>query len=254
MWLSGRSIRMSSIALLLVLWEIMGLHLPPLFLSPFHATVVELWRLTADGTLVKATISSMQVLFAGLALSVLIGLVIGLILGRYRTLRVIFEPYINTLYATPMIAFLPLVTAWLGLFYAPKVVVVVLMAVFPILKNTLAGVANVSKELLEPAESMSASELQIFRKVIIPASLPFVLAGLRLSIGKGIVGVVVAEFLTAQTGLGGLVTQYAGDFQTAKMFAPVIIIVTIGVLLTGAMKWLQGWLTPWKETERDGGV
>lgn len=251
---SAAIIRFSSIGLLLLVWELLGLVLPPIFLSPFHDTLIELWRLTLNGTLVKATLSSLEVLFSGLALSTVIGLTVGLILGRYPVLRVVFEPYVNTLYATPMIAFLPLVTAWLGLYYAPKVVIVVLMAVFPILKNTLAGVANVPRELLEPAESMSATEMQLFAKVIIPAALPFVLAGLRLAIGKAIVGVVVAEFLTAQTGLGGLVTQYAGGFQTARMFAPIVIIVSLGVLLTAAASWLQSKLAPWKETERDNGA
>lgn len=247
-------IRLSSVALLLIVWEVVGLLVSPIFLSPFHATIVEFWRLAADGSLLKATIASMEVLFAGLAISAVIGVAIGLLLGRYKLLRVIFEPYINALYATPMVAFLPLVTAWLGLFTAPKIVIVVLIAVFPILKNTLAGVTNVSKEFLEPAESMSASELQIFGKVILPATLPFVLAGLRLSIGRGIVGIVVGEFLTAQTGLGGLVIYYAGKFQTAQMFVPIIVLVAIGVFLTTLMKRLQSWLSPWKETERDGGA
>ena len=248
------AIRAASLLLILLVWEIVGLTVPPIFLAPFHRSVIAAYAMAADGTLLRATLSSLSVLLIGLAISVALGVPIGLMMGRYRTVRWILEPYVNGLYSTPTVAFLPILTFWLGLYLPSKIAIVVLIAVFPILKNTLAGVGTVSQEFLEPAESMRASELQIFIKVIVPATLPFIMAGLRLSIGRGIVGVVVAEFFTAQTGLGGMVVVYASQFRTAEMLVPIVVLVAIGMGLTAAVKAIHIRLAPWKESERDQGL
>lgn len=247
-------IRAGSLALILVAWEVVGLLVPPIFLAPFHRTVTAAITIIEDGTLLRATLSSLSVLLLGLAISVGLGVPLGLAMGRYRTLRWILEPYVNGLYSTPTVAFLPIVTFWFGLYLPSKVVIVVLIAIFPILKNTMAGVMTVGHELLEPAKSMRASKSQIFNKVMLPATLPFVMAGLRLSIGRGIVGVVVGEFFTAQTGLGGMVVAYASRFRTAEMFVPIMVLVAIGMILTAAVKLLHLSLAPWKESERDEGL
>ena len=165
---------------------------------------------------------------------------LGLLMGRYVRLDWALSPYVNGLYATPTVALLPVLSLWLGLYFAPKVAIVVLLAIFPIIKNTHAGVATVGPELLEPAISMQASELQIARYVIVPAIVPFVMAGLRLSVGRGIVGLVVGEFFTAQTGLGGLLIRYASNFRTAEMFVPIFVLVAIGYGLTALVASCSG--------------
>jgi NitT/TauT family transport system permease protein len=250
----GLAVRLGSIGLVLLAWEIVGSYVPPIFLAPLHQTLAAFYAMSADGTLLRATLSSLFVLLIGLAISTVFGIAIGLAMGRYRLLRWAIEPYVNGLYAAPTIAFLPLITLWLGLYLAPKVAIVVLIAIFPIVKNTFAGVGTVSQDYLEPAASMRASELQLFCKVIIPATLPFIMAGLRLAVGRGIVGVVIGEFFTAQTGLGGMVVWHAGKFRTAEMFVPIIVLVTIGVCLTAVVKRLQARIAPWKESERDEGL
>lgn len=249
------AIRITSISLLPIAWELVGLYTPRIFLAPFHETVVAFVRLGSDGTLLAATLNSLGVLIAGLLLSALIGAAIGLLMGRYRRIDWMLSPYVNGLYATPTVALLPVLSLWLGLYAAPKIAIVVLLAVFPIIKNTYAGVVTLGQELLEPAVSMDASELQISRLVIAPAIIPFVMAGFRLAIGRGIVGLIVGEFFTAQTGLGGVLVRYASNFQTAEMFVPIIVLVAIGYGLTSLVVLLQKKLTPWKESERDqGGV
>jgi ABC-type nitrate/sulfonate/bicarbonate transport system permease component len=247
------AIRLGSVVALLLVWEICGMLTPRIFLSPFHETVVAFWRLCRDGTLVAPTLSSLSVLFAGFAVSVLLGVPLGLLMGRYVRLNWALSPYVNGLYATPTVALLPLLSLWLGLYVAPKVAIVVLLAIFPIIKNTYAGVATVGQELLEPASSMQASEFQIARYVIAPAIVPFVMAGIRLSVGRGIVGLVVGEFFTAQTGLGGLLIRYASNFRTAEMFVPIFVLVALGYGLTVLVAALQERIAPWKETERDLG-
>jgi NitT/TauT family transport system permease protein len=248
------AMRFASVLFIVMAWEIIGYLAPPIFLAPFHRTLIAFYEMSLNGTLWKATLSTLSVLSLGLLISAVLGTILGLMMGRYQIVRWILEPYVNGLYSTPTIAFLPLVTLWLGLYLAPKVVIVVLIAIFPILKNTFAGVGTVSQEFLEPAESMGASEVQIFRSVIVPATLPFIMAGLRLAVGRGIVGVVVGEFFTAQTGLGGMVVAYSSRFQTAEMFVPIIVLVAIGVCLTEAVKYLQVRLAPWKVSERDQGL
>jgi len=248
------AIRLGSIAVLLLAWEIGGMVTPRIFLSPLHDTVMAFWRLAKDGSLITATLNSLSVLLAGLAISVVLGVVLGLVMGRYQRINWMLEPYINGLYATPTVAFLPVLSLWLGLYTGPKIAIVVLLAVFPIIKNTYAGVVTVGPELLEPAVSMRASEFQIACQVIAPAIVPFIMAGLRLAVGRGIVGLVVGEFFTAQTGLGGLLVRYASSFRTAEMFVPIIALVAIGYGLTSIIAMLQLRLAPWKETERDQGL
>ena len=248
------SIRIASISALVIGWEIGGLFTPQIFFAPFHATVIAFFRMSIDGTLLIASLNSLGVLLAGLALSVVIGVVLGLLMGRYRRFEWMAAPYVNGLYATPTVALLPVVSLWLGLYTAPKVAIVVLLAVFPIIKNIHAGVATLSQELLEPAVSMGATELQISHKVVAPAIIPFLMAGLRLAVGRGIVGLVVGEFFTAQTGLGGVLVRYASNFKTAEMFVPIAVLAAIGYGLTSAVVILQEWLAPWKESERDLGV
>jgi ABC-type nitrate/sulfonate/bicarbonate transport system permease component len=185
---------------------------------------------------------------------VVLGVILGLVMGRYRRMNWMLEPYVNGLYATPTIAFLPVLSLWLGLYNAPKIAIVVLLAIFPIIKNTIAGVSTVGQELLEPSVSMQASEFQISRLVIAPAIVPFIMAGLRLAVGRGVVGLVVGEFFTAQTGLGGLLVRFASTFRTAEMFVPIIVLVGVGYGLTSLIVYLQKRLAPWKETERDQGL
>jgi ABC-type nitrate/sulfonate/bicarbonate transport system permease component len=248
------ALRLASISVLFLVWEIAGLFTPRIFLAPFHETVIAVYRLTRDGTLVVATLNSLWVLIAGLAISIVLGVVLGLVMGRYRRVAWITEPYVNGLYATPTIAFLPVLVLWLGLFSGPKIALVVLLAIFPIIKNTHAGVATVGPELLEPAVSMRASELQIFYLVIAPSTVPFIMAGIRLAVGRGVVGLVVGEFFTSQSGLGGLLVRYASSFRTAEMFVPIIVLVAVGYGLTSLVVMLQKRLAPWKETERDQGL
>jgi ABC-type nitrate/sulfonate/bicarbonate transport system permease component len=249
-----RAITFGAIGVALLAWEIAGHFLPRIFLAPFHHTVLSFYQLATEGPLLQATLSTLGVLLAGLGISVVLGVIIGLAMGRYQRVRWALEPYVNGLYATPTVALLPLLTLWMGLYTAPKIAIVVLIAIFPIIKNTFAGVTTVSHELLEPAQSMGASELQTFVRVIMPATIPFIMTGLRLGVGRGIVGAVVGEFFTAQSGLGGLLMRYASSFQTANMFVPIIILVAIGYGLTAVIATLQARLAPWKETERDQGI
>lgn len=243
-----KTLRYVVIIMALLIWEIAGYRLPDIFLSPFHSTLVAFYELAVSGVLIVETARTLKNFAIGVTAACLLGAIIGMTMGRYRTVQWIFEPYVNGLYSTPKVAILPLIMLWLGIDIAAKVIFIMLLAIFPMIKNTFAGVTNITPELLEPAISLKATERDLFFKVIIPSSIPFIMSGLRLSVGRGIVGAVIGEFLTSISGLGGLIVAFSGDFETAKMFAPLIILVIIGLSLTTLIKYLQEKAAPWKQT------
>jgi NitT/TauT family transport system permease protein len=157
---------------------------------------------------------------------------------------------VSALYSTPNVALIPLLILWFGLGMLSKIVIVFLAAFFPIIVNTYGGVRNVSRGLVEIAQAEGASEAQIFSKIIVPASLPFIMTGIRLAVGRAVVGMVVAEMFTAMSGLGGAIVYYGSAFATDKLFVVIILLALLGVSLTEAVKWLEVRLAPWKETER----
>ncbi|MBI2371612.1 MAG: ABC transporter permease [Deltaproteobacteria bacterium] len=171
-------------------------------------------------------------------------------MGRYRIPEYFFDPHLNALYATPQVALTPLLIMWFGLGLEIKVVLIFLFAFFPILINTMSGVKNVSGSMVEIGRAYRASERQILYKIIIPAALPFIMAGVRLAVGRAVVGMVVAELFSAITGLGAMLTLYGNLFETAKMFVPIIVLSLLGLGFNLAVQALERVLAPWKETER----
>jgi NitT/TauT family transport system permease protein len=171
-------------------------------------------------------------------------------MGRYRIVEWALDPYVNALYATPLVAIIPLVMLWFGLGFSAKLFIVFIMTLFPILINTAAGVANVSQSLVDVALAFAANERQVFTKIIMPAALPYIMTGLRLGIGRAIIGMVVAEFFTAITGLGAMIVKYGNFFKTDVMLVPVLILMVLGIVLTEALKRAETAIAPWKETER----
>jgi NitT/TauT family transport system permease protein len=147
------------------------------------------------------------------------------------------------------VAVIPLVILWFGLGNAAKLFIVTILAVFPILINTIAGVRNVPPQLIDVGNAFAANELQIFKKIILPSALPYMMTGLRLGIGRAIIGMVVAEFFTAITGLGALIVKYGNQYDTATMFVPIFVLMFLGVTLSMIVRNLEQWIAPWRYTE-----
>jgi NitT/TauT family transport system permease protein len=171
-------------------------------------------------------------------------------MGRYRLVDQILDLQINALYATPNVALIPLLILWFGLGLLSKIVIIFLAAFFPIIVNTYAGVRNVGRGLVEVALAEGANEAQIFTKIVVPASLPFIMTGIRLAMGRAVVAMVVAELFTALAGLGGAIMNYGNAFKTDKLFVVIIVLALLGVSLTESVRYLERKLAPWKETER----
>ena len=243
-------IRAASVTIFLAVWEFYGRRTDPLLLTYPTAIVWAAVQLIRSGELIRQLLVSLASLAAGFGASLLLGVGLGLIMGRSRLGEAVLDPHINALYATPQVALTPLLMMWFGLGFEVKVIIVFLFAFFPILINTAIGVKNVSASMVEVGRAYMASHRQILFKVVFPAALPFIMAGVRLAVGRGLVGMIVAELFTAITGLGAMLTLYGNLFETAKMFVVIIVLGLLGVGLIQATQALERRMARWKETER----
>jgi NitT/TauT family transport system permease protein len=243
-------IRFLSLVVVLIAWELYGRSVnPTLFTYPTaiaHAFV----ELVSKGELQGFLLQSLEVFLYGFALAAVVGIPLGIFLARSTTLSLALEPYLHAIYSTPMVAFIPLIVLWFGFRVLAKVVIVFLFMVFPILLNTQQGVKNLNQDLLEVARSFCSSERQLWRDLIIPSALPFILAGINLAIGRGLVGMVVAEFFTSVAGLGYMIVQYANSFETAKLFVPIVVLMALGVTLIGLIKVVERKIAPWQNRDQ----
>jgi NitT/TauT family transport system permease protein len=243
-------VRGASVFTAILLWEFFGRDVNPLFLSYPSAIARAAVQLLAAGQFTQQAFNSLQVYFVGLAGALVVGIVLGLLMGRYRLAEYILDPFVYALDATPRVALIPILLLWFGLGPPAKIAVVFLSGVFPVLMNTFSGVRTVSAGLVEVGRAYGAGEGKIFTKIIMPASLPFIMAGVRLAVGRALIGIITAEMFAAVTGLGALLIRYSSALATDKFFVPVIFLALLGVILTRAVEYLEKRFAPWKETER----
>jgi NitT/TauT family transport system permease protein len=189
---------------------------------------------------------SMVELAIGFGIATVLGISWGVLMGWYGSLNDAFDPFVWLGYSAPLVALYPVFLLIFGLGAKTVIAICVLLAVFPILVNTRTGVREVDARLVQAARSFGATDRQLFAKVVLPASLPFVMAGLRLGLGRGLVGVVVGEFFVGDKGLGYSVAYYAGLLRTTDMIVQVVVIGAIGVLLTALLSRLERRIDAWR--------
>jgi ABC-type nitrate/sulfonate/bicarbonate transport system permease component len=243
-------IRGSSVVAVILLWEYFGRDVNPLFLSYPSAIARATVQLLAAGEFQRQALGSLQVYAVGLSAALALGIFLGLLMGRYRLVEYLLDPYVYALDATPRVALIPLLLLWFGLGASARIAVVFLSGIFPVLMNTFSGVRTVSADLVEVGRAYGAREDKIFTKIIIPASLPFIMAGIRLAVGRALIGIITAEMFAAVTGLGALLIRYSSALATDKFFVPVIFLSLLGVILSRAVEALERKMAPWKKTER----
>lgn len=244
------AIRLLSLILVLATWEVYGRCCinPTLFTYPSAVAQASV-RLYASGQLWQASRMSLSVLFLGWATAVFAGVLLGLIMARSRVVEHATDMYVNALYATPIVALVPLIINWFGFSVRARVVIVFLFSVFPVLINTFQGVKNVEANLLEVARSFCSTERRLWSDVILPSAVPYIAAGLRLSIGRGLVGLVVAELFTSIAGLGALIINAQTDMENDAMFVPIVILMALGIALSEGLKLFERRIAPWKTRE-----
>ena len=243
-------LRAASVLVFLAAWEIYGRRTDPILLTYPTAVARAAVELVRSGELFRQLLVSLAALAAGFGASLALGVGLGLLMGRSRVAEAVLDPHINALYATPQVALTPLLMMWFGLGFSVKLVMIFLFAFFPILINTAGGVKNVSASMVEVGRAYLASDRQILFKVLFPAALPFIAAGVRIAVGRAVVGMIVAELFTAITGLGAMLTLYGNLFETAKMFVVIVVLGLLGLGLIRGVQVLERLLGRWKETER----
>jgi NitT/TauT family transport system permease protein len=239
------------IVLLLIIWELLPYFVPMkqgtrLFFTVPSRILATLWQMFASGSIWAPLGVSATAFAIGLALAIAAGLPLGILLGRSKTLNAMFDPFITAFNATPRLVFLPLLMLWLGIGLWSKVAIVFLGALFPLLINTHEGVRNADKLLINVVRSFGAKEWDVARLVVIPNSLPFIVVGLRLAVGRAILGVVVAEFFGAQDGLGVLMVRAASSFNVDVVFAGLIIFAALSLIMTGLVKLVEERMNRWR--------
>ncbi|MBT5648258.1 MAG: ABC transporter permease [Rhodospirillaceae bacterium] len=254
----------------LTIWEIAGwqfnaAHMAPVLGSDFFATrwIAELFaggvkmeehpgtiprliEFIQEGEFFIALGQSLALFGTGFGIAMVIGLPLGILMARLRLMRIGLESYILGLYATPMAALIPFILAIFGFQFWPKVIVVVLFSVFPILYNTLEGARSLKPEMLEVAKAFRSSERRIWIDILIPYTLPFALTGIRQAIGRALVGMVAAEIFLNNTGLGGWLVDSSRSFDMAGVLGAIIVTTLIGVFLMSLVRRLEKRFAGWR--------
>jgi NitT/TauT family transport system permease protein len=212
-----------------------------LFFAPVSDVMREFWKELIDprARLLNGFLETLSVLIPGFVIACVLGVALGVLMGRSNLAYQILDPYVTILYNTPRVALIPILLLWMGVGDTLKITIVALAAIFPVSVNTMVGVRDVSAQFTEPARSMNATESQLLWKIILPATFPFIAAGLKLGLGRALTTVIVAEFFVSVSGLGGILHATSSSYQMAKMFAPAIILAVMGILIDGLLTYLE---------------
>jgi NitT/TauT family transport system permease protein len=240
-----------SLAILLLVWEFLPRLITMQEGTKLFFTVPSdiggtLWQMFATGAIWGPLGVSASAFAIGLSIAIAVGLPVGVLLGRSAALNAMFDPFITAFNATPRLVFLPLFLLWFGLGLWSKVMIVFIGALFPILINTYEGVRNADRVLINVVRSFGATEWGIARLVVVPNALPYIVVGLRLAIGRAVLGVVVAEFFGSEAGLGVVMVRAASRFQVDVVFAGLIVFAAVSLLMTGLVKLLEDRLSRWR--------
>jgi NitT/TauT family transport system permease protein len=239
-------VTVAALTLFLLVWEFFGRGVNPVFFSYPSAVIVAFWDIAIDGSLLNALLDSLRPFVFGYVLAIVIGVPLGLFIGRFWYIEAALGILVTGGYAMPLVALVPLLILWLGLGFKVKVAVIFLMAIFPILINTWLGVRSVPKALIEVGKSFVASDTTILRRIVLPATLPYIMAGIRLAVGRAVVGMVIAEFFTSISGLGAIIINSANNFDTATMFVPILVLMVLAIGLNDLIGWIERRVAPWQ--------
>ncbi|OGA07890.1 MAG: hypothetical protein A3G26_07635 [Betaproteobacteria bacterium RIFCSPLOWO2_12_FULL_65_110] len=239
------AIRAVSVTIVLLLWEQLGDHVDAALFTKPSLIAVAAVDMIGSGELWSFLAPSLVVLAVGLTLASAIGVVTGLLLARFWIVDVALGVYITFLYSIPSVALVPLIVLWAGYETTAKIVILFMFAFFPMAINTYQGVKNVDSTLLEVGRAFRCSERQLWINIVLPGALPFIVTGLRLAVGRGLIGMVLADLYTAISGIGYLIVRTASTFQVDRMFVPIVTLGLLGVTLTALLRLLERSVAPW---------
>lgn len=238
-------LRLITLTVIAAIWQTYAIGVGGLLIPTFDGTVFALGGLLIDPEFWRAVWVSNQSLFSGFFAAVVVGIPIGLLMGRYRAAEQFTDVYVNIMLVTPMAALIPILIMSLGFGLASRVVLVVLFAIPMVIVNSRAGVRQVDPALIEMAESFGATERDIWRRILLPGSLPAIMTGIRLGLGRAITAMVIIELLMVAVGLGGLIINFRGSFNPEGLYAVVIFVVLEALALITVVRWVESRLVPW---------
>jgi ABC-type nitrate/sulfonate/bicarbonate transport system permease component len=238
----------ASVVVFLAVWQFVAFErlMPPLFLPGPSDIAAAFATYVQKGQIWNDIWVSGQELVLGFLLAIVIGLPLGIAIGWYRRLSLAVDPFVTFFNAIPRVSLTPLFIIWFGIGINSKLAVVFLGAVFAIIINAAVGVRNLDPALIKAARSFGANDLQLFRTIVLPGSVPYILAGFRLGLAHALTGVVVAELVAAQAGVGLMMATAGATFQTARVFVGIVIIALTGVLITGIFARIERRFQSWK--------
>ena len=239
----------TAVIFFLAIWELVGnvwQLINPMFMSAPSLIAKAAIQMFGSGEIYSDLYISGVELICGYLLSAAVAVPFGIAIGWYKKIAYIFDPFVNAMNATPRVALLPLVIIWLGIGILSKIGIIFLGAVFPILINTRDGVKTTPVNLLTAARSFGASEWLLFKTVVLPSTIPFILTGLRLGLGRAIVGVMVGELYAATAGIGFMITVAGATFQTDKVFVGVLVFALTGMIGTEMITRVERRFDKWR--------
>jgi NitT/TauT family transport system permease protein len=236
-----------TLVVLAVAWQIGAVAADSLLIPTFTETAVAIVQLLFAPSVWEALAVSNQALAIGMVLSLLVGIPAGLAIGRFQRVNRLTSPYLTILLTLPTAGLIPLLIMSIGIGLEARILVVILFAVTVLIVNARAGVREVSPTLIEMARSFGADEGQLWRKILLPAATPAILVGVRLALSRGVTGMVIVELLLVAAGIGNLILTYQSQFQPARLYAMIVIVVIEALVLIAAAKVVSRRLAPWAE-------
>ena len=235
-----------------VLWEVLGRRSNPILLPPLSRVLQALWGFATADALQQAWFSSTRLLLMGLGLGTIVGIVGGLVLGRFQSVEEILDPFLAAAFATPRIALLPLIILWFGIGLQAQVFMVFLTSFFEVLVATVVGVRTVGRGYVEVARAFRLPRRLLITGVLLPGAVPHIVSGLRLATGHALIGVVLAEMFIQATGIGGLILSESQNFRTAGLLAAVLTVAGVAVILNALLNQVERRYAPWKASPVTG--
>ena len=235
----------------LILWEALTRLLleNELLIPPPSSVIRSLWRMSLSGDLNRHLLATLFEFASGFSTACIVGIVLGYLMGRYRWFDELMDPWIATLYSIPVIAFVPLIIIWFGIELTPKIIIVLLTAVIDIIINTYTGVINVGQEFRMLGMAFCVPKRQIWFKILLPGSLPYIVTGLRLATSRAIVGVVVAEYFGSSEGLGWLLFKAMDTYNMPLMISCATLLAGTGIVLNQGILAVEKIMAPWRDTK-----
>lgn len=238
-------VRVYAFIIFLVIWQIVGDRMNALIFAPPTKVAPVFVQLLMNGELANATYLTLEAVIIGFLAAVVLAIPLGILMGTTRVAEYAIDPYINLLYATPILVLIPVFLIWFGPNSFSTYLIVFIAAVIPMVINTMAGVKNVSARMIELGYSFGFSKLSMWRKIVFPGSLPYIMAGLRVGIGHAVIGAILAEILFDAVGLGNMIQLAAAMFDTSTVISALMVTIGLGVLLTETIRLFENRVASW---------